>query len=238
MMVRFAMAALAFTVLFIANAFSVYAAGTKQVAYAYPVLRYPFYLYKDAGNKINNFVMAGWTGDFRSLKIDTSSVEDRTVDNTCIRVRFIPVMQRQAAYGKIAPDMTVGHGYAGFAIQSNPENYWGSLRGGYDLTKAKKLFLFARGKNGGEKIEIGMRKKNSDEMTATAGMIELTKQWKVYEINLNNLSFTDSAGGLFVLLHSRDKVMSTEVYLDEIYFTQDKMPSVTMENGSELKERI
>lgn len=212
--------------------------GAKKVVFAYPVMRYPFYLYQDAGCKLNNFVISGWTGDYRSLKIDSAAVEDITADNTCIRIRYMPGMTKQASYGKQAPDMALQEGYAGFAIQSNPENRWGTLRGGYDLTKAKKLFLFARGKNGGEKIEVGMRKKNANVMTASAGIIELTKEWKVYEINLNNISFNDSAGGLYVLLHSKDKVFSTEVYLDEIYYTQDKEPSVSIMTERAVKDKI
>ena len=231
---------LAVLVLVALNAALAYSSTSREVAYAYPVLRFPFYAYQDAGSRLNNFVLSGWTGDYRFLKIDTASLEDITADNTCIRVRYAPVMNARPGYGKQAPDIATRDGYAGFAIQSNPENRWGSLRGGYDLSKAKKVFFFARGKNGGEKIEVGMRKRNENDMTASAGIIELTREWKVYEVSLDGLTFNDCAGGLYILLHGKDRIHSSEIYLDEIYFTQDREPSLTIRSGKsgEGKDKI
>lgn len=206
--------------------------AVPQVAYAYKVLNFPFYLYHNADSKINNFVLSGWGGDFTALKINSRFTEGKTDENTCIQVRYIPSMGKQPAYGKVAPDMMFRNGYASLAIQSNPENRWGSLRGGYDLSSAKKLVFSARGKNGGEKIEVGMRAKNRNVMTHTLGMIELKKDWRVYEISLNNSAFDEIAGGLFVMVHSKDRIYSVEVYLDEIRFIRDEQPNFTMDENA------
>lgn len=193
--------------------FSLQLYGEPRVAYAYKVSRFPFYVYQDATSKINNFVLTGWTGDYRQLKVDSRYKESETEDNTCIRLSYIPRM-----------DSTFG--YTGISFQANPENYWGSLRGGYDLTKAKRLFLFARGERGGEKVEFGMRKRNVNEMSKSIGVVSLTKDWKLYEIDLNGLTFNDLAGGFFVIL--RSKVYSETVYLDEIYYSKDTEPAFTI----------
>jgi hypothetical protein len=204
--------------------------SASRVAFAYKVLNFPFYHYQDANSKMNNFVVSGWTGDFTALKIDTRGAENDTDENTYIRLRYIPGMGKQAAYGKNVPDMAFQKGYAGLAIQSNPENRWGTLRGGYDLSKAKKLFFFARGKNGGEQIEVGMREKNRNVMNRSLGLIELKKEWKLYEIDLTNLGFNETAGGLYVIVHARDNVYSAEVDIDEIYYTREVQPNYTVES--------
>jgi hypothetical protein len=187
--------------------------GESKVAYAYKVSRFPFYVYQDATSKINNYVVTGWTGDYRSLKIDSTWKESEADENTSIRISYIPKMDSKA-------------GFAGLSFQANPENYWGSLRGGYDLTKAKRLFLFARGERGGEKIEIGIRRHNKNEMSRSAGRINLTKDWKLYELDLTGLTFEDTAGGFYVILHSA--VYSEVVYMDEIYYSQDTQPAFSV----------
>lgn len=192
--------------------FSLQLYGEPKVAYAYKVSRFPFYIYQDATSKINNYVLTGWTGDYRSLKIDSRWKENETDENTSIRLSFIPRMD-------------IKDSIAGISFQANPDNYWGSLRGGYDLTKAKRLFLFARGERGGEQIEIGMRKHSRNEMSRNSGLINLTRDWKLYELDLTGLSFEDTAGGLYVILHSH--VYSVTVYLDEIYYSQDTQPAFT-----------
>lgn len=188
--------------------------GDDRVAYAYKVSVFPFYVYQDATSRINNFVVTGWAGDFRRLKIDSRWKESESEDNTCIRLTYIPSYDDRA-------------GYAAVAFQQNPENHWGSLRGGYDLSRAKKLFLFARGERGGEQVELGLRKKGRNEISRTAGMIELTKDWKLYEIDMAGMTFEEVAGGLYVILHAKNKIYSSTVYLDEIYYSAETKPAFT-----------
>lgn len=193
--------------------FSLQLYGEPKVAYAYKVSRFPFYVYQDATSKINNYVLTGWTGDYRQLKVDSRYKESDTEENTCVKLSYVPRMDSK-------------YGFTGISFQANPENFWGSLRGGYDLTKAKRLFLFARGERGGEKVEFGMRKLHMNEMTQSVGVISLTKDWKLYEIDLSGLTFNDMAGGFYVIL--RSKVYSETVYLDEIYYSKDTEPAFTI----------
>jgi hypothetical protein len=46
-------------------------------------------------------------------------------------------------------------GWVGVAWQ-NPANNWGDLEGGYDLTGAAALELWARGEYGGERVSFGV----------------------------------------------------------------------------------
>lgn len=193
--------------------FSMQLYGEPKVAYAYKVSRFPFYVYQDATSKINNYVLTGWTGDYRQMKIDSRYKENDREENTCIRISYVPRVDSK-------------FGYTGLSFQANPENFWGSLRGGYDLTGSKRLFFFARGDRGGEQIEFGMRRHQVNEMTKSSGKITLTKDWKLYEIDLSGLGFKDMAGGFFVILKS--KVYSETVYLDEIYYSKDTEPAFTI----------
>ena len=55
------------------------------------------------------------------------------------------------------------------------------------FTGAKRLIFAARGEKGGELIECkmgGITGQYSDSASGTTGPIELTKDWKTYEIDL------------------------------------------------------
>ena len=78
----------------------------------------------------------------------------------------------------------------GGIVWQDPANDWECTKpGGYDLTGAKKLTLWARGEAGGEKVTFFCGgKKNDSAYSNTAGgesVVELTKDWKQYSIDLS-----------------------------------------------------
>ncbi|MBN1898216.1 MAG: hypothetical protein JW827_05535 [Spirochaetes bacterium] len=179
----------------------------------YKVKRFPFYIYTDYGRKINNFIPSGWLGDFYDLKINERWSQNPKSGKTCIQIIYTAEHKDRA-------------GWAGICFQSNPDNYWGTLRGGYDLTTAKRLFFYARGEKGGETIEfrMGEFKKQHKKNKATTGLVRLTKDWNLYEINLENMQLNDIAGGFCVIFSSKENTNGCIVYLDELYYTDKENP--------------
>jgi hypothetical protein len=110
--------------------------------------------------------------------------------------------------------------WVGVAWQ-HPANDWGDQRGGYDLSGATHLEVWARGQHGGEKITIGVGllgpdKKYPDSARTKGGEIRLEKEWKRYRIRLKKLDLSHIKTGFVVTLTGRRPDVT--VYLDSIRF--------------------
>ncbi|MBS0190732.1 MAG: glycoside hydrolase family 2 TIM barrel-domain containing protein [Phycisphaerales bacterium] len=134
------------------------------------------------------YAASGWMGNTGAISMDGKCSDRPHSGASCLKVQYN------------APD-----NWGGVAYQS-PANDWGDQPGGYDLSAARKLSFWARGEAGGENVEfkvglIGNDKKYHDT-AALSKKVTLTKEWKLYEIDLkdNNLSciktgFVWSVGG-------------------------------------------
>ncbi|MDD5066266.1 MAG: hypothetical protein PHF84_04405 [bacterium] len=163
---------------------------------------------------MNRGILTGWMGDFPNLLIDMGWKDNPVTGKTCIRLTY-------------APGKPQSVNWAGLALQQNPENYWGSLRGGYDLTRAKRLFFYARGEKGGERVEFKMgrmKKQYEKSSSGTTGVISLTRDWKLYELDLSKLKLEEMAGGFCIILSREAGVDPRSIYLDEIYFSNEVTP--------------
>ena len=106
---------------------------------------------------------------------------------------------------------------------STPPNNWGDQEGGYDLTGAKYLELWARGEYGIEKINIGVGllgqdKAHPDSGKTTVENIQLSKEWKRYRIRLKRLDLSSIKTGFVLVLSGRRP--DATVYLDSIRFVR------------------
>lgn len=154
---------------------------------------------------VDNFAASGFMGDVSDVRLGGSYEGTRTAGFPCLRVKY-------AAVGEA--------GWAGVMWQ-NPANNWGTVDGGYNLSKAKKLSFWAKGDKGGEVVEFIMGGASSvfpDSDGVTTGDIKLTPTWTHYELDLSgaNLSYISSGFG-FVLkqpLHPR----GCTFYLDEVCY--------------------
>src|SRR5580658_5294314 len=104
-------------------------------------------------------------------------------------------------------DYTAGDGWGGIAWQS-PEGDWGDKPGGFDLTGAKKLSFWARGKNGNEQISIGMGliksdKKYADTSIVDGGKYGLTDSWQKFSIDLSGKNLKRIKTGLVMTIASQ-----------------------------------
>jgi len=137
----------------------------------------PFTVYDEKGSATNHYIPSGWMGNTKATKMDEGCTNNPHGGKTCLRVEY-----------SAAAD------WAGVVWQ-DPANDWGDQPGGYDLTGAKKLSVWARGEKGGETVTfkfgiLGADKKFPDSDTGETGALTLTKEWKQYTIDLSNGDLT------------------------------------------------
>jgi len=119
------------------------------------------------------------------------------------------------------PNVSQGARWAGMYWQ-NPPNNWGEKKGGFDLTGAKKLTFWARGENGGERIEEvkmgGINGTYPDSDIASAGPIILTRDWQQYSIDLLGKDLSYISGGFVWATNLDVNPNGCTFYLDDIRY--------------------
>ena len=147
---------------------------------------------------------SGWMGSVESLTLDGDYMDQPPYEGfASIRLRY---------EGKF--------GWVGVAWQ-NPPNNWGDLEGGYDLTGATALELWARGEYGGEKVSFGVGIIQKDKAYPDSGIrkidgIQLTREWRRYTIPLKKVDLSSIKTGFVVVLTGRRTPVT--IYLDSIRF--------------------
>ena len=167
----------------------------------------PFYVYIDNNSSKNHFVPSGWMGDYGAVKINQACRNNSYSGDTCIEVTY-------------TGELSQGSGWVGVFWQ-NPENNWGSKDGGFNLSKAKKVNLMARGAKGAEMLEFkigGITGQFPDSDTVGIGPITLTSEWKEYTIDLTGIELFYISGGFVFAASRMDNPDGFVVYLDEIKY--------------------
>ena len=146
---------------------------------------------------------SGWMGTHDALTMDAASTASPHTGATCLEFTYDE------------PGMWVG------VVWQHPANDWGDLPGGYDLTGAKKLTFWARGKEGGEKIDFGVGilgsdKPYPDSVKAKREKVKLKKDWKKYTIDLDDEDLTRVKSGFWWSLGGRGRPVT--FYLDDVQF--------------------
>ena len=171
---------------------------------------FPFYVYKDGGSKVNHYVPSGFTGDYGAIKMDEKCKDNPKSGDTCLKFTY-------------TGEPTQSLNWAGVFFQ-NPANNWGTIDGGYDLTGAKKLTFFARGEKGGEVVEFkfgGISAAFSDSAGGGTGQLVLTKEWKQYEIPLENEDLPYVLSGFAWVTEQKNSPGGMAFFLDEIAYVND-----------------
>jgi len=164
----------------------------------------PFYVYAD-GVEGMPWAPSGWMGGIESLSLDGAHADETYKGPASLRLRYA---------GKF--------GWAGVAWQ-HPVNNWGEQDGGYDLSGAKYLELWARGEFGGERVKFGVGLLGADVAhsdSAVTGIddVVLGTQWRRYRIPLKKQDLSSIKTGFVVTLSGRASPVT--VYLDEIRFVR------------------
>ena len=169
-----------------------------------------FYLYADFKSPLNHYYPSGWMGDTRDLSFNQQHMKGVYAGKHCIRVQYTP---------------RGGNKWAGIYWQQ-PANNWGDKQGGYNLTKATYLTLWMKGEKGGEKVsEIkigGFKGQFPDSGTVVKKKITLTKEWKLYWIDLTKSDLSYVAGGFCFVVNKKDNPEGCTFYIDEIRYEMRK----------------
>lgn len=167
-----------------------------------------FWIYKDAKSPQNHYTPSGWMGDYGDLRIRDRWTQHPLSGETCIQIQY-------SARGKN------GAGWAGIYWQRFPNN-WGRMSEGYNLTGYKKLKFWVRGENGSEVIKEfkvgGIEGEYPDSASVIIGPIELSKEWKEHEINLEGKDLTRIMGGFCWIATAKDNPNGFVIYFDDIRF--------------------
>ena len=150
------------------------------------------------------WIPSGWMGSIESLTLDGAHADNPHAGKACIKMRFT---------GDVGS-------WVGVAWQ-HPANNWGDLEGGYDLTGATYLELWARGEFGGERMNIGVGLLGADTAHPDSGKtsvedLVLKREWQRYRIPLKKIDLSSIKTGFVVTLAGQRT--SVNVYLDSIRF--------------------
>lgn len=167
-----------------------------------------FRVYVDQGYFKNHFIPSGWMGDVGDIGFSDACTVEPQSRRTCIKITY-------------SAERKQGAGWAGVYWQ-DPANNWGSMKGGYDLTGAKKLTFWARGDKGGEVVTEfkmgGLAGEYSDTASSAIGPVVLTKDWRQYTIDLEGEDLSNVIGGFAVILSSMENPQGATIYLDNIIY--------------------
>lgn len=166
--------------------------------------RMPTWVYSDYLEGMP-WVPSGMMGNHKQLTIDGRSTEHVYAGDHSIKLRYEGVFN-----------------WVGVAWQ-HPANNWGEEDGGFDVTGATRLELWARGAYGGEKVAfgvgiIGKDRPFPDTAIAKVDDIVLTDTWTRYEVPLRRKDLSSIKTG-FVLVVSGRRTPVT-FYLDNIRFVR------------------
>jgi len=164
-------------------------------------IKLPLAVYEDG--KSGPWAPSGWMGTRDALTMDAACTESPHSGRTCLRFTYDE------------PGMWVGVAW------QHPANDWGEQPGGFDLTGAKKLTFWARGLEGGEKLDFGVGLLSSDKPypdTAKAERkgVKLKTKWKRYSIDLDDEDLSRIKTPFVWSLGGRGRPVT--FYLDDIRF--------------------
>ena len=169
---------------------------------------FPFYVYKDGSSALNRFTASGAMGDEAAISVDVHVQKGAMLGRSCVRVTY-----DAAKAGK--------EGWSGLYFQ-HPEDNWGELALGYDLSGARKLTFWARGETGKEKVDVfrvgGIAGQHPDSATTSVGPVKLGKDWKQYSVYVKGLKLNHIVGGFALTFTAEDNQAGATVYLDEIVY--------------------
>ncbi len=170
-------------------------------------LEVPSAIYTDSGTFQESYVPAGWMGDSASVQMVEDCRENPRSGETCMKWIY------DTRGMKI-------HSWAGVYWQFPAAN-WGNIDGGYDLSKAKSISFWARGKTGKEIIEFkagGIYGVFPDTMEVHLNSIKLTREWKKYELDFSDADRRHVNGGFcWVAKLEGQKTSEVVFYLDDIW---------------------
>jgi len=167
-----------------------------------------FPVYSDGRSPDNHYVPSGYMGDYTDISVDQSSFDNPHSGTTCIKIVYKNDASQGARWGGV--------------YWQNPANNWGDRKGGFDLTGASKVSFWAKGENGGERIEEfklgGISGLYPDSDVAGVGPVLLTTEWEKFEIDLRGKDLSYVSGGFGWSTNLDVNPNGVTFYLDDIRY--------------------
>lgn len=176
------------------------------------IYKFPFYIFSYKV-KESPFALSGYCGDVNNLRVE--KVKDSFTGSSSLKIIYIPQPGRK--------DL----GWAGLYYQSPPNNWGDNEKGGFDLSDAKYLYFSCRGARGDEIIEVkigGIKGKYGDSCEISTGYVTLKPYWVIYRINLKDENLKNIIGGFGIFFSYVISPYKTEVYLNEIFYSEKEEP--------------
>lgn len=197
------------------NATATPQANRDATATAAVAPRSTFNVYTNADDPGNHWVPSGWMGDFKDISLTENWTANPHSGSTCIRVDY-------------SGTATQGNRWAGIFWQ-DPQNNWGTLLGGYNLSHLSKLSFWVRGQAGGEQIHFfvgGIQGPYGDSLQPTnyaltddTNWITLTTSWQLVTINLKGQNLTNIVGAFGWSTNNDFNPQGATFYLDDIVYS-------------------
>ena len=177
------------------------------IAEEVPKAELPFIILDELGKQVTEqgvpfYVPSGFMGSTDALKVVEDCKDDPKFGAHCTKVTY----SKTDDWGGV--------------VWQHPENDWGEKPGGFDLTGAKSMSFWAKGKAGGEVVKFGFGVIGKDQPyfdTAKKEVpVTLTNQWKEYVIDLEGKDLRRIKTGLFFSLAGQGEPV--EFYLDRVSF--------------------
>lgn len=185
------------------------------------------YVYRDFSDGLNHYTQKAWTSS-------------NYTNPPAMKEYSKPYSGTSSIYASI--NLTT-HQWGGYLFtnsvllgNSQPQLSFGEHDAGLNLTGASKLTFYARGENGGERVEFftgGLGYNEYGTATeqypdslkkTTLGYVTLSNEWKQYEISLSGKDLTRVGCGFGWVTDSKNNVGKSELgfYVDEIRFEFDE----------------
>lgn len=177
-------------------------ANTPILVRGTPRTRFPVYVYRE-GLPGMPWTPSGWMGNTQAMELTGNDEQFPHDGQYSMRLRY------NATFG-----------WGAIAWQ-HPPNNWGDVDGGFDLTGATELELWARGEYGGERIDIGVGLLKDDVAFFDSTIVRtedivLTSEYKRYRVNLKGKDLSSLKTGFVVAIEGRRTPVT--VYFDNIRF--------------------
>ncbi|NLX49754.1 MAG: hypothetical protein GXY82_07795 [Methanospirillum sp.] len=156
-----------------------------------------------------HFIPSGWMGDYPDITYIASDTSNPHSGSDSIKIVYSAAGSR-------------GNGWGGI-YWLYPENNWGSVNEGRDLSGCSRVTFWARGEQGGEKAEFkvgGVTGTYPDSLSLrSTGVVELSDRWKEFSINIDGADLSHVIGGFCWVTNEDENPTGCKIYLDDIYYS-------------------
>jgi len=187
-----------------------------------------FDVYSDLSAAGNHFVVPAKMG--KDAEINLSHFENPHSGDTCIENKFNGIFSSWGGW-YLMNGVLVGE-------EIQPKANWGEYPdAGFNLIEATKLSFWARGKEGGERVEFfafGVGRDPNTGITIapypdsspkiSLGYITLNREWEQYTIDLNGVDLSYVVGGFgWVTNAAQNNNLPITFYLDDIKYDKEHL---------------